>query len=103
LEQEAEEHGFVIHLPELLSFQEKRFSQSNWNRLVLATLTETFAVEPDCKCFRLIGGVLVERTVKDVVLALQTNREGVSYLGRLLSRYLAHPVVEDPESYIGSS
>ncbi|KAI0005141.1 Prefoldin beta-like protein [Russula compacta] len=54
LEQEAEEHG-----------------------LVLSTLDEALAGEPDRKCFRLIGGVLVERTVKDVVPALQTNRDGI--------------------------
>jgi prefoldin subunit 2 len=29
------------------------------------------------KCFRMINGVLVERTVKDVVPALQTNSEGL--------------------------
>jgi len=40
LEQEAEEHG-----------------------LVLSTLDEALAEEPDRKCFRLVGGVLVERTV----------------------------------------
>ncbi|KAF9238752.1 Prefoldin [Melanogaster broomeanus] len=54
LEQEAEEHT-----------------------LVLSTLNEALAEEPDRKCFRLIGGVLVERTVKDVVPALQTNRDGI--------------------------
>ncbi|OBZ77131.1 putative prefoldin subunit 2 [Grifola frondosa] len=54
LEQEAEEHG-----------------------LVLATLDEALAEEPGRKCFRLVGGVLVERTVKDVVPALQTNRDGI--------------------------
>lgn len=45
--------------------------------LVLATLDEALTEEPDRKCFRLVGGVLVERTVKDVVPALQTNKEGV--------------------------
>ena len=47
--------------------------------LVLSTLNEALQEEPDRKCFRLVGGVLVERTVRDVVPALQTNCEGVSH------------------------
>lgn len=31
----------------------------------------------DRKCFRMINGVLVERTVRDVVPALKTNAEGL--------------------------
>ncbi|KAF8351654.1 Prefoldin beta-like protein [Amanita rubescens] len=54
LEQEADEHG-----------------------LVLSTLNEALAEDPNRKCFRLVGGILVERTVKDVVPALQTNRDGI--------------------------
>lgn len=50
---------------------------------MLSTLLETLKEEPTRKCFRLIGGVLVERTVKDVVPALQTNNDGV----RLLSPF----------------
>lgn len=44
-------------------------------RLVLETLTP---LPGDRKCFRLINGVLIERTVKDVVPALKTNSEGLS-------------------------
>ncbi|EGO02027.1 hypothetical protein SERLA73DRAFT_177730 [Serpula lacrymans var. lacrymans S7.3] len=67
LEQEAEEHG-----------------------LVLSTLNEALAEDPDRKCFRLIGGVLVERTVKDVVPALQTNRDGIrKVISNLSEQYKA--------------
>lgn len=44
------------------------------NRLVLETLEP---LSGGRKCFRLINGVLVERTVKDVVPALKTNQEGL--------------------------
>lgn len=43
-------------------------------RLVLDTLTP---LDGERKCFRMINGVLVERTVKDVLPALQTNAEGL--------------------------
>ncbi|OAA64806.1 prefoldin subunit 2 [Cordyceps fumosorosea ARSEF 2679] len=51
IEQEAEEH-----------------------KLVLETLEP---LPEDRKCFRLINGVLVERTVKDLVPALKTNQDGL--------------------------
>ena len=43
--------------------------------MVIETLKE---VEKDRKCFRMIGGVLVERTVNEVLPALEQNREQVS-------------------------
>jgi len=44
-------------------------------RLVIETLKE---VDDDRRCFRLVGGVLVERTVKDVLPALVNNKEQVN-------------------------
>ncbi len=42
----------------------------------------------DRKCFRMINGVLVERTVKDVVPALKTNSDGLKkVLDDLLKQY----------------
>jgi prefoldin subunit 2 len=54
-------------------------------RLVLETLEPL----PDTrKCFRMINGVLVERTVKDVVPALKTNAEGLrKVLDDLVKQY----------------
>lgn len=43
-------------------------------RLVIETLKD---VAPERKCFRMVGGVLVERTVKDVLPALVNNKEQV--------------------------
>lgn len=45
---------------------------------VIETLRETQKASPDRKCFRMIGGVLVERSVKEVLPALETNLAGVS-------------------------
>lgn len=47
------------------------------NRLVLSTLSPLVETDSSRKCFRLIGGVLVERTVKEVEPELRINTEGV--------------------------
>lgn len=44
------------------------------HKLVLETLVP---LPGDRKCFRMINGVLVERTVNDVIPALKTNAEGL--------------------------
>ncbi|KAL1636120.1 Cochaperone prefoldin complex subunit [Diplodia intermedia] len=55
------------------------------HKLVLETLEP---LPEDRKCFRMINGVLVERTVKDVVPALKTNSEGLKkVLDDLLKQY----------------
>lgn len=55
------------------------------HKLVLETLDP---LSPDRKCFRMINGVLVERTVKDVTPALQTNSEGLKkVLEELVKQY----------------
>lgn len=46
-------------------------------RMVIENLKE---ISPERKCFRLVGGVLVERTVKDVLPALTNNRDQVKFL-----------------------
>ncbi|XP_061565734.1 prefoldin subunit 2 [Cololabis saira] len=47
------------------------------HKLVIETLQE---VDPSRKCFHLVGGVLVERTVKEVLPALEINKESISEL-----------------------
>ncbi|KAJ5106487.1 hypothetical protein N7456_003162 [Penicillium angulare] len=62
IEQEAEEHRLVIE--------------------TLSPLAE------DRKCFRMVNGVLVERTVKDVLPNLKTNSEGLqSVIEDMLKQY----------------
>ncbi|KAH8118725.1 Prefoldin beta-like protein [Phellopilus nigrolimitatus] len=63
-------------------------SEAEEHELVLSTLNEALQNDPKRKCFRLVGGVLVERTVQDVVPALQTNKEGIKkVVSNLMSQY----------------
>ncbi|PPQ65368.1 hypothetical protein CVT24_011478 [Panaeolus cyanescens] len=65
-------------------------SEAEEHTLVLATLDDALAEDPDRKCFRLIGGVLVERTVKEVNPALKTNRDGIQkVIATLAEQYKA--------------
>ncbi|KAL8979115.1 MAG: hypothetical protein Q9205_005473 [Flavoplaca limonia] len=55
------------------------------HKLVLDTLTP---LPGERKCFRMINGVLVERTVKDVLPALQINSDGLKrVLDELVKQY----------------
>ncbi|CAI2170558.1 17910_t:CDS:2 [Funneliformis geosporum] len=49
-------------------------SESDEHKAVIDTLSP---LNDDRKCFRLVNGVLLERTVKDVLPALQTNYDGI--------------------------
>lgn len=46
------------------------------HKLVLDQLTK---LEPERRAFRLVGGVLVERTVGEVLPPIQQNYEGVGF------------------------
>ncbi|TLD26523.1 hypothetical protein PspLS_04893 [Pyricularia sp. CBS 133598] len=72
VEQEAEEHKSVFVISP--SYDSPWEASGIADRLVLETLEP---LPGDRKCFRLINGVLVERTVQDVVPALKTNAEGL--------------------------
>lgn len=54
-------------------------------RAVLETLEP---LDGDRKCFRMINGVLVEMTVKDVLPPLKTNTEGLKKVGAELESQL---------------
>lgn len=65
--------------------EESHRSSNMRTRLVLETLEP---LSEDRKCFRLINGVLVERTVKDVAPALKTNQDGLKkVLDDLVKQY----------------
>lgn len=56
-------------------------------RLVIETLEP---LPKERKCFRLINGVLVERTIEDVIPSLKTNADGLKkVLEELMKQYKA--------------
>ncbi|RHZ69191.1 hypothetical protein Glove_287g10 [Diversispora epigaea] len=60
-------------------------ADSDEHKAVIDTISP---LNGDRKCFRLVGGVLVERTVKDVLPALQMNYEGIkSIMEQLVQNY----------------
>ncbi|XP_076457479.1 prefoldin subunit 2-like [Babylonia areolata] len=55
------------------------------HELVIETLKE---VAPDRRCYRMVGGVLVERTVGDVLPTLTTNKEQMSQFVETMGKQL---------------
>ncbi|KAL9648318.1 hypothetical protein ABK040_012545 [Willaertia magna] len=58
---------------------------------VLAALSE---LNEDRKCYRLVGGVLVERTVKEVIPAVSTNKENLELTEEKLKKDLEDKEME---------
>ncbi|TPX67266.1 hypothetical protein SpCBS45565_g03902 [Spizellomyces sp. 'palustris'] len=55
------------------------------HQLVVDTISP---LEPERKCFRLVGGILVERTVQDVLPAVKTNMDGIqNIIKQLVAQY----------------
>lgn len=57
--------------------------ESNEHTLVIETLMNH---PSERKCFRMIGGVLVEKSVKEVLPSLKTNQEGIKSMIEQLSK-----------------
>ncbi|KND04644.1 tubulin-binding prefolding complex subunit GIM4 [Spizellomyces punctatus DAOM BR117] len=65
------------------------------HQLVVDTISP---LEPERKCFRLVGGVLVERTVQDVLPAVKTNMDGIqNIIQQLVAQYKKKE--QDMEAY----
>jgi prefoldin subunit 2 len=99
VESEAEEHKFVPSLFPFCNLRVVRLRLYQWHSSKIPSTNLEFSTSPlarlltasvhrlvletleplpaDRKCFRMINGVLVERTVKDVVPALKTNSDGL--------------------------
>ena len=75
--------------------------------MVIEALKE---VKPERKCFRMVGGVLIERTVKEVLPPLEGNNEQVgSYLlfviVLLFGNFVSHKFIKNecPSTMISKS
>ena len=66
-------------------------SQEAEFRVVIETLKP---VDPDRRCYHQIGGVLAERTVKEVLPVLEVNRDGLAKLLSTLEAEFAKTVQE---------
>ncbi|KAI6875798.1 hypothetical protein KC323_g113 [Hortaea werneckii] len=92
VEQEGEEHKSLrsrnvrvqnLHSPPQLVLHDGRHTAPQAKPSMMFAAHEVLVLETltplpgDRKCFRMINGVLVERTVSEVLPALQTNAEGL--------------------------
>ncbi|XP_070534938.1 prefoldin subunit 2-like [Ptychodera flava] len=66
-------------------------TEQNEHKAVVETLKE---VDGDRRCFRLIGGVLVERTVKEILPALELNRQKIGELIETVNEQLVKKAKE---------
>ncbi|WVN88540.1 uncharacterized protein L203_103751 [Cryptococcus depauperatus CBS 7841] len=63
-------------------------SELEEHALVLSTVRPLVSSEPERVCYRMIGGTLVKRTVKDVVPNLETTHTGIKdVLDSLIKSY----------------
>lgn len=81
---QSEQQEIIQHFQQLRNEQRSLVSKIteleqdlNEHKVVLETLSD---VSEDRRCFRMVGGVLVERTVKEVIPALANNRDQLTKL-----------------------
>ncbi|KXN67593.1 prefoldin subunit [Conidiobolus coronatus NRRL 28638] len=60
-------------------------AETEEHKLVIDTVTP---LNKDRKCYRMIGGVLAEKTVEDVLPTLKTNLEGVSLRNQFIFSHI---------------
>ena len=81
----AYSHGLTRSFPVESQTASTQAYRSSATRLVLETLDP---LPSDRKCFRMVNGVLLERTVKEVVPAVRTNSDGLKkILEELVKQY----------------